>query len=156
MSLSPAFNPFAHFDKLPFSNIFGGTIFGIAWQPTITLPGGQVIPSAIEGQPDTVQYYLQVAGAYQPITDDQAFAQQMWLHATLGAWAPRPDAEASALVQLGLAQEYSVTAEALREAVYSLPHVLADIQAAGWSEAQAWAYTQAVAPWAVDLVGVPA
>lgn len=125
------------------------------WQPTVVLPDGQAVPSAVPGQPETVSYWIRGTGtSYYEVDADQAFVHQLWMHFEHGAPGPLPESEFWAMTKLGLAREYSVSLDAMREAVLSLPHVLETITAGGYSEADVWAYTQHEAPWAVDLVGV--
>lgn len=124
------------------------------WKATVTMPDGQVIASAIIGQPETVTYWIRGNGAsFFQINEDQAFVHTLWMHFRYDVPTPLPETDYWVMSALGLAHEYAVTLDAMREAVLSMPHVLADIVHAGYSEADVWAYTQAEAPWAVELVG---
>jgi hypothetical protein len=147
-------NPFEHFDKLPVYNADFSVLFGQPPRATVRLPDGQEIAPATQGHPETLTFWLKGQdGGYDQITQDQSFVQQLWVHFTLDA--PSPGGwTASALADLGLAHQYTITPDAMRAAVQAMPHVLDTIQAAGYSEADVWAYAQAEAPWAVGLVGV--
>lgn len=127
------------------------------WRPAVTLPDGQVVPSAVIGQPETVTYWIRGTGTnFYQINEDQAFAHTLWMHFNYGVPAPLPEVDYWVMAALGLAREYSVSLGAMREAVMSMPHVLETITAGGYSEAGVWAYTQAEAPWAVKLIGISA
>jgi hypothetical protein len=141
------FNPFEHMNEMPFSNIFGGPLFGLPWQDTVMFPNGQTAPSAIPGQPDTVAYWLPDAtGTYHQITHDQEFAQLLWLHAAYGA--PLPGSASSPdLAKIGFAlPDYHLSDAALEAAVLSMPDLLAKVAATGVTEQQVLAYAHAEAP----------
>jgi hypothetical protein len=151
------YNPWDHAYTAPHGNIDGGPLFGQPWEPTVTFWTHQTVPAAIPGQWDTVTHWLWDAsdGLLHQITEDQAFVQQLWRHAKFGLSAPLPETPDTAWGRLGFTNlDYRITPDEMRAAVMDLPHVLADIQAAGYSEADVWAYTQAEAPWAVGLVGI--
>lgn len=147
------FNPLEHLDHLVYSNIDRLALHGYPAQDPVMFPGGFYVPAA--RHPEAITYWLQDGASYRQISDDQAFAQNLWLHFKFGA--SMVDAQAAQLAAAGLVDtDYrSITQDAMREAVMSLPHVLETITAGGYSEAEVWAYTQAEAGWAVQLTGVP-
>lgn len=148
-----AFNPFAHMDELVASNIFGGPLFGLAWQDTVTLPSGQVVPSAVPGHPDSVTFWLPTNGVYHEITPDQAFAQSLWLHAAYGV--PLIDFNSPTDQTLGFGDPtYHLTDAGLKTAILGMPELVAKIEAAGVTEQQVYDYAHANAP-TIMLVGQP-
>jgi len=146
------FNPLEHLDKLVYSNIDRLALSGYGAQDQIMFPGSFFVAPAT--QPAAIAYWLQDGSAYRQISDDQAFVQNLWLHFTLDA--SMVDAQAEQIATAGLvdADYRSISLDAMREAILSLPHVLDTITDGGYSEADVWAYTQHEAPWAVDLVGI--
>lgn len=150
-----AWNPFDHLYELAIRNTLTASPYPDPWPTHITFHGGQVIPAAVPGRPETVTFWLADGGTYHQITREQAFAQELWLRFSYDAPAPAPDADDAALVALGWATDFRITQAAMREAVLSMPHILETIAEGGYSEADVWSYTQHEAPWAVDLVGVP-
>lgn len=151
-------NPWEHLSSAPLGNVDGGPLFGDPWEPTVTFWNGQTVASAIPGQLETLTHWLYDGsdGVFHQITRDQAFVQQLWLHFRFEQSAPLPETPESSYGRLGFADVgYRITLDEMRTAVMNLPHVLADIVGADVTEEQVWAYTQAEAPWAVDLVGVP-
>lgn len=97
------FNPFAIFDLIPVSNIFGGDMFGLQHQATMPLPDGQIVPTATPGHPETLQHYLKIDGHYAPISREQVGLVQDYLHLVYGAPLPEPGPSPME-VALGLAQ----------------------------------------------------
>jgi hypothetical protein len=151
----PPFNPFANLDKLVFTNISASALFGLPYPDQVPLPDGTLVPTAAVGQPDSVTYWLAgPQGAYVEITENMAFAQYLYLHhvfgAPVGEFTQSPVREG-----LGINRSFEVTREGLESAIESLPHIASLIDGAGISSDAVWGYAQAVAPWAVDLVGIP-
>lgn len=125
------FNPFEHWDELPRTNIHGGELFGIPRPDTIALPDGQVIPTYIPFQPESITHWLKGSdGAYHQITAEQSFAQALWLHFAYGMELGAPSPEVAAMREQAAQQlgtSYKITAEALLEAIATMPTNLSDI-----------------------------
>jgi hypothetical protein len=147
-----AFNPFEHLTELVFDNLPGGPPFVDPPRETITLLDGQIVPAAVPGHASTLSLYLMSDGHMQPATNDQGFAQELWLHYAYGA-----DVSAwLTTIYNGLAipsePGYHLSDAALKSAIYSMPALLATLDAAGFTEQQVLAYAHAEAP-DVMLVG---
>lgn len=140
-------------------------------------PDGVMVPSAVVGSSDEVTYWIPRDGGYVQVNDKEAAAYSDWLLNDMAATeklnaeraAEKIALDAAAKAQSfvsGLVDHFTagsamvvddglrITQDAMREAVLSLPNVMQTITAGGYSEAQVWAYAQAEAPWAVDLVGI--
>lgn len=122
------FNPFEHFTELVFTNTFGGTIFGLPWQPTVTLPDGSIVPSAAKGEPET--HYLFNGAGFEAVTDAQAAVQHLWLNYSYGA---------------GLPDAVALTPADLIAAVRNMPNFVDDALA-GFTDVEIIGYVSAVAP----------
>lgn len=152
------FNPFTQYSLMTFSNIWGMTPGFEAinpWAPSFMMGNRTLVNTAIPQQQGTVTYWMQdTGGQYQPVSEAQAFTQDLWLHFSFDKPVVYEPVLASAARQ-GLTVYDDITIDAMREAVLSMPHVLETITAGGYTEADVWAYTQHEAPWAVEVVGVP-
>jgi hypothetical protein len=100
------------------------------------------------GFPPAQVALLRAAGTYvEPMTHDQMFAEQVWLHAWKGSE-----------IGTGLPQDFRITPEGFVAAAKTLPYVLHPLLAlmeSGVTGEQIWAYVQHAAPgFAVELVGV--
>jgi hypothetical protein len=92
---------------------------------------------------------MRAAGTYiEPMTPDQVFVEQLWLHILNGS-----------AVAAGFAQDYSITGDRFFVAVKTLPYILHPLVALLEGEVtagQIWAYVEHAAPTiAVDVIGVP-
>lgn len=149
-----ALNPFEHISELVFDNLPGGPPFQEPPRATVTLFDGQTVAAAVPGDASSLSLYLMSDGHLQPATNDQGFAQEMWLHFAYGA-------DVSAWLTtiyhgLGIPQSsYHVDDAALLSAVHSTPTLLANIDAAGFTDQQVIAFAHAEAP-DVMIVGQPA
>jgi hypothetical protein len=149
-----AFNPFEHMDESVFDNLPGGPPFQEPPRETVTLFDGQIVPAAVPGDASSLSLYLMSNGHMHQATNDQGFAQELWLHFAYGA-----DVSAWLTTMyngLGISPEpgYHLTDAALKAAVYSMPTLLATLDAAGYTEQQVLDYAHAEAP-NVMIVGQP-
>lgn len=146
-----AFNQFEHISELVFDNLPGGPPFQEPPRATVTLFDGQTVPAAVPGDASSLSLYLMSGGHMQPVTNDQGFAQEMWLHFAYGA-----DVSAwLTAIYNGLSipqSSYHVTDAAFVAAVHSTPALLANIEARGFTDQQVVAYAHAEAP-DVMLIG---
>jgi hypothetical protein len=147
-----AFNPFEHWDELVFSNVYGGPAFGLPHKETIALPGGQIVDTATPGHPETITFWMRSdSGLFHQVSEDQAFAQSLWLNFAYGASTYLGYNRAAADL-LGLYHEYHVTPAALLAAIDQTPILSAALEARGYSDADVLAYVADVAP-GVLIVG---
>jgi hypothetical protein len=147
-----AFNPFEHLSEMVFDNLPGGPPFQDPPRATVTLFDGQIVPAAMPGDPSTLSLWLMTDSHLHQATNDQGFAQELWLHYAYGA-------DVSAWLTtiyngLGIPSQpgYHLTDAALKTAIYSMPTLLATLDADGFTEQQVLAYAHAEVP-DVMLVG---
>lgn len=138
------FNPFDHIEELVFDNLPGGPPFQNPPRATVTLWDGRIVPAAIPGDASSLSLYLMSGGHLQRATNDQGFAQELWLHyaygADLSAWF------AAIYNGLDIPPGYHLTDAALKAAVYSMPNLLATLDADGFTEQQVYAYAHTEVP----------
>lgn len=135
------YDPLQHFDELVMTNIDGGVLMH------------HPVPAAAFFHPETLTYWLKVDGAYQQVSQDMAYVQNLWLTFTYGA--PMYAWRDEALDLIGLSHDYNGTPDAMRAAVMQMPVVLQTIRDGGYTEQQVWDYAVHEAVPGIVLVGVP-
>jgi hypothetical protein len=146
-----AFDALKHMSELVWNNIDGGLLFGHP-HDVITLPNGQEIAPAVVGHPETITYWMQGAdGTFHQITEDQEFAENLWLNF---AYGESMSYSHTALQALGLDHVYHVNADALLAAIAQTPVLHDALAAREYSDAAVLAYVADQAP-GVLIVGQP-